>query len=347
MTLLVIYCVVAISFSFLCSILESTFLSTTPSFVKSYAKKHPKIGAYLQYQKSHIDDTEGAILVLNTFSVTGSATGFGIEINALYGEQYQFLASSIFAVALIYLTEILPKTIGATYWQNLAPFVAVFNHYLLKITKPFVFIAKIIIKFISFGHKGKITRDEVLAASELGKDGGCINEKEMKLLTNLLSLKNYQTADILTPRSVVFSLKHDDKIEEIVKSKHIFTFSRAPVFAGETIIGIVETAEILNQALCDKSRQMAEFIRPVFIVPYNLNALNLLRLFIQKNERFFVVVDRYGQFFGVVTFEDVIETLLGEEIMDEFDKVSDMQKLAKERAKKFQKNYIDRLNFEN
>ena len=169
----------------------------------------------------------------------------------------------------------------------------------------------------------------------------------MKLLTNLLSLKNYQTADILTPRSVVFSLKHDDKIEEIVKSKHIFTFSRAPVFAGETIIGIVETAEILNQALCDKSRQMAEFIRPVFIVPYNLNALNLLRLFIQKNERFFVVVDRYGQFFGVVTFEDVIETLLGEEIMDEFDKVSDMQKLAKERAKKFQKNYIDRLNFEN
>ena len=225
--------------------------------------------------------------------------------------------------------------------------MAVFNHYLIKITKPFVFIAKIIIKFISFGHKGKITRDEVLAASELGKDGGCINEKEMKLLTNLLSLKNYQTADILTPRSVVFSLKHDDKIEEIVKSKHIFTFSRAPVFAGETIIGIVETAEILNQALCDKSRQMAEFIRPVFIVPYNLNALNLLRLFIQKNERFFVVVDRYGQFFGVVTFEDVIETLLGEEIMDEFDKVSDMQKLAKERAKKFQKNYIDRLNFEN
>lgn len=345
MILLIIYCVVAISFSFLCSILESTFLSTTPSFVKSYAKKHPKIGGYLQYQKSHIDDTEGAILVLNTFTVTGSATGFGIEINALYGEQYQFIASSAFAVALIYLTEILPKTIGATYWQKLAPFVAVFNHYLLKITLPFVFIAKIIIKFISFGYKGKITRDEVLAASELGKDGGSINEKEMKLLQNLLNLKNYQAADILTPRSVVFLLKHDDKIKEIVKSRHIFTFSRAPVFAGDTIIGIVETAEILTQALNDKSRELAEFIRPVFIVPYNINALNLLRLFIQKNERIFVVQDRYGQFFGIVTFEDVIETLLGEEIMDEFDKVSDLQKLAKERAQNFQKRFASK--FEN
>lgn len=343
MTLLVIYCVVAISCSFLCSILESTFLSTTPSFVESYAKKHPKIGSYLRYQKSHIDDTEGAILVLNTFTVTGSATGFGIEINSLYGEEYQFAASTAFAVALIYLTEIFPKTIGATYWQSLVPFTTVFIHYLLKIAFPFVWVAKIIIKFISFGQKGKITREEVLAASEIGKKGGSLNDKEMKLVQNLLMLKNYQATDILTPRSVVFSLKYDDKIKDIAKSKHIFTFSRAPVFAEDTIIGIVDTAEILTEALRNKPRELADFIRPVFVVPYNLSVLNLLRLFMQKNERFFVVQDRYGQFFGIVTFEDVIETLLGEEIVDEFDEVSDMQKLAKERTTKLKARYLDRI----
>lgn len=343
MILLITYCVVAISCSFLCSILESTFLSTTPSFVESYAKKHPKIGGYLRYQKSHIDDTEGAILVLNTFTVTGSATGFGIEISALYGEQYQFIASTAFAIALIYLTEILPKTIGATYWQRLAPFVAVFIHYLLKIAFPFVWIAKIIIKFMSFAKKGKITREEVLAASEIGKKGGSINDKEMKLVQNLLMLKNYQATDILTPRSVVFSLKYDEKIKDIAKHKHIFTFSRAPVFAEEAIIGIVDTAEILTEAMRENPRELADFIRPVFVVPYNLSVLNLLRLFMQKNERFFIVQDRYGQFFGIVTFEDVIETLLGEEIVDEFDEVSDMQKLAKERTESLKMRYLDRI----
>lgn len=343
MTLLIAYCVIAIACSFLCSILESTFLSTTPSFVESYAKKHPKIGAYLRYQKSHIDDTEGAILVLNTFAVTGSATGFGIEINALYGEEYQFIASTAFAVAIIYLTEIFPKTIGATYWQSIVPFSTVLIHYLLKIAFPFVWVAKIIIKCISFAKKGKITREEVLAASEIGKKGGSINDKEMKLVQNLLMLKNYQATDILTPRSVVFSLKYDDTIKDIAKNKHIFTFSTAPVFAEDTIIGIVDTTEILSEAMREKPRKLADFIRPVFVVPYNLSVLNLLRLFMQKNERFFVVQDRYGQFFGIVTFEDVIETLLGEEIVDEFDKVSDMQKLAKERTTKLKARYLDRI----
>lgn len=345
MILLVSYCIIAIVFSFLCSILESVFLSTTPSFVESYAKKNPKIGGYLKHLKANVDDTEGAILVLNTFAVTATATGFGIEVSALYGEQWQFVGSTIFAVALIYLTEIFPKTLGATYWQSLAPFVAVFIHYLQKITFPFVWVAKIIIHFISLGSKGTITREEVLAASEIGKRGGSLDEKEMKLVQNLLMLKNYQASDILTPRSVVYALNLSDDIRQIARSKHIYSYSRVPVYAEnkDTIIGIVLSSDILTQALKDSPCELSALVRPVFVVPHNLSVLNLLRLFMQKNERFFVVQDRFGQFFGIVTFEDVVETLLGEEIVDEFDEFADMQKLAKEKVRQMKNRYLERI----
>lgn len=345
MILLVTYCVIAIVFSFLCSILESVFLSTTPSFVESYVKKNPKIGGYLKHLKANVDDTEGAILVLNTFAVTATATGFGIEISAFYGEQWQFIGSTLFAVALIYLTEIFPKTLGATYWQHLAPFVAVFIHYLQKITFPFVWVAKIIIHFVSFGSKSKISREEVLAASEIGKRGGSLDEKEMKLVQNLLMLKNYQASDILTPRSVVYALSLNDDIKQVARSKHIYSFSRVPVYAEnkDSIVGIVLSSDILAEALQSKPRALSEFVRPVFVVPYNLSVLNLLRLFMQKNERFFIVQDRFGQFFGIVTFEDVIETLLGEEIVDEFDEFADMQKLAKEKIAQAKSRYLERI----
>lgn len=346
MFLLLVYCIVAIVFSTFCSILESVFLSTTPSFVESYAKKNPKIGGYLRHLKANVDDAEGAILVLNTFAVTAMATGFGIEINELYGEQWQFIGSIIFAIAMIYITEILPKTIGATYWQTLAPSVAVCIHYLLKVAFPFVYVAKIIIRFISFGSSGEISREEVLAASKMGKKGGSLDEREMKVIKNLLTLKNYQAADILTPRTVVFAYKYNDKLEDIIKT-NISKFSCIPVYAENTenIIGVVYSSELLENALNEQkqSKILADFIHPVYVVPDNISVLSLLHIIMSKKEQFFVVQDRYGQFFGIVTFEDVIETLLGEEIVDEFDEAVDMQKLVKEKVQKSKKRYLDKI----
>lgn len=333
MTLLIMYCSIAIVFSFICSIFESVFLTTTQSFVESYVKKNPKVGGYLQYQKAHIDETEGAILVLNTFAVTATSTGIGIELAELYGEEWQFIGSSIFAVVMIYVTEIFPKTLGAIYWKRLAPIVAVCIHYLSKITFPFVLIAKFLIRVFSFGAKEGTSRDEILAASKIGNQGGSLGRVESDMVGNLLMLQNMQVADILTPRKVVFALRSTDTLKEVVNKKYITPYSYIPVFErdSEFIMGVVSAQKILATALeGGQKRLVSEFVESVDIVPDDLSVTKLLNLFMLKRQRMFIVQDRYEQFFGIVTFEDVIEALLGEEIVDEFDVARDMQELAKE-----------------
>ncbi len=334
MTLLIIYCSVAIVFSFICSIFESVFLTTTQSFVESYAKKSPKIGGYLKYQKANIDETEGAILVLNTFAVTATSTGIGIELAELYGEEWQVIGSSIFAVVMIYVTEIFPKTLGAIYWKRLVPIVSVCIYYLSKVTFPFVYIAKFLMRVFSFGAKDGTSRDEILAASEIGNKGGALGKVESDMVGNLLALQNMQVADILTPRKVVFALRSNDTLQKVINEKYITPYSYIPVFEedSEFIVGIVSAQKILTIALeGGHKRLVSEFVESVDIVPDDLSVTKLLNLFMVKRGRMFVVQDRYEQFFGIVTFEDVIEALLGEEIVDEFDVAKDMQELAKER----------------
>ncbi len=367
MTLLIIYCCVAIIFSFICSILESVFLSTTPSFVDSYEKTHPKVGSYMRYLKSNIEESEGAILVLNTFAVTACSTGFGIEVTEIYGEEWQFIASTIFAIAMIYITEIFPKTLGNTYWRAFAPSVAICVRYLLKITFPFVVLAKGITHFLTHGAKIPTTRAEILAASEMGNKGGSLGAKETHIVKNLLTLKNYQAIDILTPRSVVFTLKSDETIKDAANHKRITHHSYVPVVQGDSIdaiLGVVDSKEILALSLQgDGDKMVEEFTKPVDIVPYNISVLKLLHLFVSQNDdkkskdsykqeqisRLFIVLDRYEQFMGIVTFEDVLETLIGDEIVDEFDEAKDMQELAKkqnlikERTKKHKKHAQDKI----
>lgn len=355
MTLLIVYCCVAIVFSFICSILESVFLSTAPSFVESYEKHHPKVGGYMRYLKSNIEEAEGAILVLNTFAVTACSTGFGIEVTEIYGEEWQFIASGIFAIAMIYITEIFPKTLGTTYWRAFAPSVAICVRYLLKITFPLVVVAKGITHFLTRGAKVAISRGEILVASEIGNKGGSLGAKETNIVKNLLTLKNYQAIDILTPRSVVFTLKNDDKIKDAIKHKRMSHHSFVPVQGEDidSIVGVVDSKEILALHLQGESdKEISTLIKPVDIVPYNISVLKLLHLFTNKDNvksnkemsRFFIVLDRYEQFMGIVTFEDVLETLLGDEIVDEFDEAKDMQefakrqKLIKERSKKGKKH---------
>jgi len=350
MTLLVIYCLVAIVFTFCCSIMESVFLSITPSFVASFEKKNPKIGGYLKNLKNNVDDAEGAILVLNTFATTAAATGVGIQVASLYGLDYQALGAAILTIVLIYFSEILPKTIGATYWKTLAPYVTLSIHYLLKIVPPFVVVAKLITHFVKTSSSASIDRDEILAASQIGQKSGSISVREEHIIENLLKLKNYQAIDILTPRSVVVSLCYSDTIQKALEKKDIYNYSRIPVYGEsvDSVIGIVYTQDILEAGLQEDSsesqqRTIGDFVRPVYIVPFNLSVLKLLNLFIAQKEQLFVVQDRYGQFYGVVTREDAIETLLGKEILDEFDKVADMQKVAVENIKKYRQKYSDKI----
>ena len=333
MFLLILYCLIAIVFTFLCSIMESVFLSITPSFVSTFSKKNPKIGGYLKHLKNNVDDAEGAILVLNTFATTAAATGVGIEVALIFGLDYQALGAILLTIVLIYFSEILPKTIGATYWKSLAPYVTLGIHYLLKITFPFVMISKLITRFVKTSSSLFIGRDEILVVSKMGEKSGSISEREEDLIENLLELKNYKVIDILTPRSVVVALPYNCCVQEALKTQGIHNHSRIVVYMDnlDTIIGVVQTAKILKAAKKEKDKKISDLMQPVYIVPSNLNVLNLLSLFILKQEKLFVAQDRYAQFAGVVTLEDAIETLLGKEIIDEFDEAADMQKVAKEK----------------
>ena len=350
MILLIVYCLIAIVFTFLCSIMESVFLSITPSFVASFEKQNPKVGGYLKHLKENVDDAEGAILVLNTFATTAAATGVGIQVASLYGLNYQALGASILTIVLIYFSEILPKTIGATYWKILAPYVALSIHYLLKIVFPFVIVAKLITRFVKTSSSLFIGRDEILAASQIGHQSGSISMREEFIIENLLKLKNYQAIDILTPRSVVVSLCYSDTIQKALNTQDIYNYSRIPVYGEnvDSVIGIVHTQDILevglNKAQENFNQQtIGDLMRPVYVVSFNVSVLKLLNLFIAQKEQLFVVQDRYGQFYGVVTREDAIETLLGKEILDEFDKVADMQKVAQENIKKYRLKYSDKI----
>lgn len=349
MILLVIYCLIAIVFTFFCSIMESVFLSITPSFVASFEKQNPKVGGYLKRLKDNVDDAEGAILVLNTFATTAAATGVGIQVASLYGLDYQAFGAAILTIVLIYFSEILPKTIGATYWKNLAPYVTLSIHYLLKVVFPFVLIAKLITRFVKTSSSLFIGRDEILAASQIGHQSGSISMREEYIIENLLKLKNYQAIDILTPRSVVVSLCYSDTIEKALSISDIHNYSRIPVYGEnvDSVIGIVYTQDILEAGLNAQEevnpKTIGDLMRPVYVVSFSLSVLNLLNLFIAQKEQLFVVQDRYGQFYGVVTREDAIETLLGKEILDEFDKAADMQQVAQENIKKYRLKYSDRI----
>lgn len=347
MGLLILYCTIAIVVCFVCSIMESVFLSITPSYVTSYEKKNPKIGGYLRYLKNNVDDAEGAILVLNTFGVTATSTGVGIEVARIYGLEWETFGAALLTIVLIYVCEIFPKTLGTTYWRSFAPIVTLAIHYLLKITFPFVWIARFITRFVKPKvDSNPISREEILAASQIGHKGGSISAREENIIENLLELKKYQVIDILTPRSVVFALSHDMEIGEVLKLEEIYHHALIPIYEEslDNIIGIVYAQDILEEGIKkEKEKKVYELISPVHTIALDVSVLQLLNLFTRKKVRLFVVQDTYGQFVGVVTLEDVIETLLGEEIIDEFDMAADMQKFAREKIKGYRLKYLARL----
>jgi CBS domain containing-hemolysin-like protein len=340
MTLLFIYLFVALFISFVCSLLESVFLSSTSSYIETLCKeKSSKTALLAKELKSNIDRPISAILILNTFAHTMGAAGVGAEAQKLFGEEWQTAIAVMLTLLILYLTEIMPKTIGATYWKKLLiPSVVTIN-FMIKVTYPLIIISSQITKFLSKGKsKHNHSRNEILAMVELSEKEGSILSKESDLIENLLNLKDRKTKEIMTPRSVVFSLKHDITIADALEKDGIYFHSRIPVFREneDSVIGLVFNQKIFEENIeKNGNAQIEQIVVPVFHVSENLPVHNLLDLFIKRREHLFIVHDTYGQTAGIVTMEDAIETLLGVEIIDEMDKVADMQLLAKERSRLF------------
>lgn len=332
MTLLVIYLIVAIGISFLCSVLEAVLLSVNPAFVESKQDQHPRQAAVLKEVRGNLDQSLSAILILNTFAHTMGAAGVGAQAVRVFGPKWESLVAFLLTLAILYFSEIIPKTLGATYWKKLAIPSAYVIAGLVKTLLPFVWVASQMTRIFSREKGDLVSRDELAALAKLGEREGTLGSQESKLLENILLLRAIRTEAILTPRTVVTALDASLTVSEGIAQVGDTPFTRIPLYEDDldSVIGIVFKPRILEaEREGDGETPLAEFAAPVFRVAEELPVLNLLDQFIKRREHLFVVEDSYGQTAGIVTLEDAVETLLGREIMDESDTVEDMQALAK------------------
>lgn len=337
--LIIIYFFIAVGISFLCSILEAVLLSITPSHIKVVTRKNEKLGALMQKQKDNINLSIGAILTLNTFAHTLGAAGVGTQAVKMFGDEYMFYVSALLTILILVFSEIIPKTLGAYYWQNLSGSATRTIRVLVILTYPLIIVMNKITSFLG-EKKEKITREEISAVANIAEESGVLKEKETDVIENLLNLSELKVKDIHTPRSVMFALEKEMIIKSLQKEGHVDLqklkeYSRIPVYNGDIddIEGIVMTKEYLIEFIAQSLPNKADIIKPVYKVNENIPISKLLDLFLSRNEQMFIVVDNYEQTEGIVTLEDAIETLLGIEIVDELDKTVDKREEAKRKMK--------------
>lgn len=335
MALLFFYLFLALVVSFLCSILEAVLLSITPSYIGSLDDT-AKYKKHLLRLKGNIDNAISSILILNTIAHTMGAAGVGAEATRIFGIQWQSLIAVVLTLLILYLSEIIPKTIGATYWRELSRPTAHIVVFLIKMLGPLLWISGQITKRIQNREDQGPTREEISAMAEIGEQSGILEERESQLIENLLTLKQVYIRDILTPRSVVFRLDADRSVESALEEHAVFVYSRIPLYENErdSIIGMVLAKCLLKAASLEEQTHepLRSLMLPIHRVPEDMPVYYLFDLFIKRREHLFLVHDEYRQFSGIVTLEDAIETLLGREIMDEMDQVADMQQLALAKA---------------
>ena len=329
MTLLLAYFFLALFLSFLCSLLEAVLLSTPASYSSILSKQNASQGDRLERFKENINRPLAAILTLNTFAHTLGAAGVGAQTLELYGESSVAIASGILTLLILVFSEIIPKTIGSVYWRGLIGKMTLIIEVLIFFTYPLVLLAE----FISnFGEdEATVTREEVIAMAEMGEDEGVLEEQETDIIENTLKLKDVKVKDIMTPRSVIFAVNSDFTVGQVLEEHETLDFTRIPIFEGnlDAIKGMVNRYEIINRKAEDQfSTRMHEISQEVPFVNENDPIDKVLELFIKNRDHMALVKDNGHILTGLITLEDAIETILGQEIVDEHDSVVDMRDLA-------------------
>ena len=329
MTLLLAYFFLALFLSFLCSLLEAVLLSTPASYSSILSKQNNSQGERLERFKDNINRPLAAILTLNTFAHTLGAAGVGAQTLELYGESSVAIASGILTLLILVFSEIIPKTIGSVYWRGLIGNTTLIIEVLIFFTYPLVLLAEYI---SNFGEdEATVTREEVIAMAEMGEDEGVLEEQETDIIENTLKLKDVKVKDIMTPRSVIFALKSDFTVGQVLEKHETLDFTRIPIFDGnlDNIKGMVNRYEIINRKAEDQfSTRMYEISQEVPLVNENDPIDKVLELFIKNRDHMALVKDDNDILTGLITLEDAIETILGKEIVDEHDSVVDMRDLA-------------------
>ena len=349
MTAIVVYFALALGVSFLCSILEAGILSVTPSHVAKLVQDQPKVGLKIKALKADVDRPLAAILTLNTFANTAGAAGVGAEAQRLWGSEALAIASAVLTLAILVFSEILPKTLGALYWRRLTGFMAWALPIMIFVLRPFVWLSEAITRMLKRTRVAQtFSREEFAALARVGEEQGVFDESEMRILRNLFHFGSLRTRDIMTPRTVMFSLEENTTVRDAVAERGSMIFSRIPIWkeTPDQVTGYILKDQLLLRAARDEGDvPLSSFAREALMVPDTIALPALFEKLLDNREHIAVVVDEYGGIDGVVTMEDVLETLIGLEIVDEMDSVQDMRAMARSkwetRAKHIESNRLD------
>ncbi|PLX89352.1 MAG: hemolysin [Desulfuromonas sp.] len=337
--LLIVYVLLALVFSFLCSVAESVLLSITPSYVEGQKERRPRHAELLKrLRQENVDRSLAAILTLNTIAHTVGAIGAGAKATVVFGSAWFGLFSAVMTLLILFLSEIVPKTLGAVYWSVLVGPVSYFVSTLIVVLYPIVWISERLTRVISHGKAVHIfSRDEFIAMAQVGVETGHIRDKESKILRNLFRFESLEVDDIMTPRTVISALSEDMKIDDSLQHVTRAPFSRLPLYTKnfDDITGFVLKEDILIHAAQKRGdERLNTFKRKILVVPKSISLTALLERFLKERQHIAIVVNEHGGTEGLVTLEDLIETLMGMEIVDETDDVEDMRALARKYWKK-------------
>lgn len=339
MLLMFAYLIGALALSFLCSVLEAVLLSAPMSFITMKEDEGAKNARRFKEYKSNIDRPIAAILSLNTIAHTIGAAGVGAEAVKVFGEASFGIVSAILTLLILVLSEIIPKTIGASYWRTLAMPATPVIHFLVIITYPLLWLSEYITKIFSSNRELlSVSREEVSAMVAVASEEGVLGSKESKIIRNTIKLDQVRADDIMTPNLVVVSAPESMTVKEFFDRGEL-SFSRIPVYTDnkDYITGYVLKSSVLELLVKDRfDTPLSQITRPVLTFGEDADVFSIWEKLLQKKEHISVIQDRYGCLRGIVTMEDIIESMLGEEIVDEADKAVDLQQVALDRYRLMQ-----------
>ncbi len=349
MGLVLLYLFLALSVSFLCSVLEAVLLSTPVSFIAMKEQEGARNASLMMRLKKDIDRPISAILSFNTIAHTVGSAGVGAEATRVFGDEWFGVISAILTLLILVFSEIIPKTIGSYYWRRLAMLSAPIIKTMIIIMYPLVWLSEFITKLVSKDHQPlSVSREEVAAMVSVGTEEGIFESQEKNIIQNLFKLDNITVGEIMTPRTVVVTAQENTNIKEFYADESKRTYSRIPVYGENTdfITGYVLKQTVLEELSEDKfDKELKEVRRPILAYNEETPVGDVWEEMLKGKEHIAQVQNEYGCFLGVVTMEDIIETIIGQEIVDEKDTVADLQEYAREKWKE-QHEQIEQENAE-
>lgn len=332
---LLIYIVVALTFSFICSLCEAVLLTASLSYIEVRAETGDRAGLLMRRFRDNVERPISAILTLNTIAHTVGAAGAGAEAAAIFGNEYIGVISAVLTLLILVLSEIIPKTLGAVYWKPLLGFAAYTIQALVWVLYPAVWAFDLLTRLLTpADREATVTRGEIEVMARISTGKGGLAESEQVILGNLLHLGRVSVSDVMTPRTVTLSFPQSCTVGEVMQAHRLLPFSRIPIYdqSPDDTSAFVLRSDILSAAAEDRDGvTLAELARPLHSIPETMTVDRVMAEFVSRHEHIFLVFDEFGGTAGIITLEDAVESLLGVEITDESDLVADLRLLAQQR----------------